>query len=122
MDMLCVLAQAEPLGYLVANRRILTSTDVARVAGMRTMEAEGLMVELETAGVFSRDRKGRIYSRRMVREARLRKAAQKSGRRGGNPSLCNGTQKASTLKGRDKGGVKAPVPPISQSPRARVQQ
>jgi len=117
MDMLCILAQAEPVGYLVANGRVLGADDVARVAGIGASDAEGLMGELESAGVFSRDRKGRIYSRRMVRDARLRKAAQVSGRRGGNPSLCGDRTKPSTVKGR----LKAPVAPISQSPESTSQ-
>jgi len=121
MDMLCVAAQAEPFGYLVSRGRVLAVSDVARVAGLGAGEAEGLMDELEIAGVFSRDRKGRIYSRRMVREARLRKAAQQAGRRGGNPSLCSGAGKPSTLKGRVKGEDKAPLPPISQSPESKSQ-
>lgn len=68
MRMLCVCARSEPFGYLAINDRPLDSSDVARLAGILPDEAGALMDELDRNGVFSRDRKGRIYSRRLVRD------------------------------------------------------
>lgn len=116
MDMLCVAAQGEPAGYVT-----LDAQAIGRIGGIGAAQAAALVGELEQAGVFSRDRHGRIYSRRMVRERKLRSAAQKAGRRGGNPSLCPATEISSTLKGGVKGEDMATVPPISQKPRARSQ-
>ena len=112
MDMLCVAAQQTPVGFLSANGESLSPVDVARIGGIGEAEAAQLIGELEKNGVFSRDRKGRIYSRRMVRDERKRRTAQKNGAKGGNPSLSKQTPIAPS----DKGAVKAGVIPLSQSP------
>ena len=46
-----------------------------------------LIDELDRNGVLSRDRRGAIYNRRMVRDAKKIAHARKVGRLGGNPSL-----------------------------------
>ena len=120
MDMLCLAAQAEPQGYLAKDGEPLEPKRIARNASMSEKEAVRLIAELEGEGVFSRDARGRIYSRRMVREARFVKQARKSGLRGGNPTLCRTKEISRTLKGRDKAPLTAPVHPISQSPDARL--
>jgi len=71
---------------------------------------------IESNGVFSRDRRGIIYSRRMVDDARKRRTAAKNGAKGGNPSLLK--QKA--IPPPDKGEDKAGVIPLSQSPEAKT--
>jgi hypothetical protein len=53
-------------------------------------EVEGLISELEGMGVFSRNRNGVIYSRRICRDEKKRKTAQKNGKNGGNPTLKRG--------------------------------
>ncbi|WP_419905064.1 hypothetical protein [Kiloniella sp.] len=69
-----------------------------------------MLGELEEAGVFSRDRKGRLYSRRMLRDLKKAGVAQKNGRRGGNPSLLkqrgNGVSDKQADKPRDNSGLK----------------
>ena len=69
MDMLCVAAQHEPVGYLCVNGESLEACDMARIAGVEEALATSLMAELARNGVYSRDRRGRLYSRRMVRDA-----------------------------------------------------
>jgi hypothetical protein len=118
MDMLCLAAQASPYGYLAKDGAPLDTARLARNVSMSEGDVVALVAELENEHVFSRDRHGRIYSRRMVREAKLRKAAQASGKRGGNPSLCAAREIRRTLKGRDKG----PVAPISQKPESISQE
>ena len=87
MRLLCIAAKSDPIGYVTMNGRTLGVTDIARLAGVTETEASSLIDELERNGVFSRDRTGRIYSRRMVRESRRAATARKNGRKGGNPSL-----------------------------------
>lgn len=70
MRMLCVCAKGEPKGYLAINNKPLDETGVARLCGILADEAVVLMEELEANGVFSRDRRGWIYSRRMMRDAK----------------------------------------------------
>ncbi len=89
MDMLCVAAQHDPIGYVAVNGEALTPDDVARLCGTSPAEASTLISELERNGVFSRNGKGMIYSRRMVRDAKAHAESMKYGRRGGNPSLVN---------------------------------
>ncbi|MEM7797769.1 MAG: hypothetical protein AAF633_01150 [Chloroflexota bacterium] len=48
----------------------MDSTAVARLCGISAEEAEDLMEELHLNGVFSRDRRGWIYNRRMVKDAK----------------------------------------------------
>lgn len=117
MEVLCLAAQAEPAGYLVKDGEPLDVARLARNVGAKNGEVDRLLAELETEGVFSRDRRGRIYSRRIVRDAKLRAAAVKSGKRGGNPTLCKQREKSLTLKGADN----ATVGPISHKPESTSQ-
>ena len=73
MRMLCIAAEADPTGYVTVNGRPLGVTDIARLAGVTETECESLLAELDWNGVFSRDRKDAIYSRRMVRDAKTAK-------------------------------------------------
>jgi len=88
MRMLCVAAEADPIGYVTVNGRSLGVTDIARLAGVTETECDSLLSELDRNGVFSRDNKQRIYSRRLVRDAKRAALARKNGKSGGNPSLC----------------------------------
>lgn len=120
MRMLCICAKGEPTGYLAIAGNPLDASGVARSAGITKDEAESLMAELEAWGVFSRDRKGRIYSRRMVKDVKKSKTAQKNGKHGGNPDLGvspgksgkNGASDNPQDKGHDK----------PQRPEARSQR
>jgi hypothetical protein len=119
MDMLCIAARHDPIGFVALNGRALGAADLARMAGTDEAEVMALLAELEANGVFSRDRRGRIYSRRMMREAKRSEEGRKHGRKGGNPSLCSESRKSLTLNPRDN-------PPLnregsSQNPEARRQ-
>jgi len=87
MRLLCIAAKADPYGYILVNGFPLEATGAARLAGVTEGEAQSLLQELERNGVLSRDRKGRMFSRRMVRDAAVRAKAQKNGAKGGNPAL-----------------------------------
>ncbi len=115
MRMLCICATGDPIGYLTIKGNPLDAKGVAISAGVPMGEAESLMAELELWGVFSRDRSGRIYSRRIVRDAAISAKARKNGKMGGNPSLGNQKENHQSLKGLDKGEDK------TQKPEARVQ-
>ena len=80
----------------------------------------GLLAELELNGMFSRDRRGRIHSRRMVRDAKRSEEGRKHGRLGGNPSLRGRKGDPATLNPRDN----PPVNPggSTQNPEARNQR
>ena len=86
MDLLCVAAQHDPIGYLCVNGESLTTSDMARIAGVSEAEVVSLMAELIRNGVCSRDGKGRLYSRRMVRDAQRAALSKKKGQIGGRVS------------------------------------
>jgi len=103
MEMLCVMHEAEPRGSLRINGKAVTDRQLASLAGCPDISE--FLIELEEAGVFSREEDGTIYSRRMVRDAEKAEEDKANGKRGGNPQL--------------KGGVNPPDK--AQKPEARVQ-
>lgn len=98
MQMLCLAAEADPTGYVTIAGRAATSTDLARLTGESEQAVQSLLAELELNGVFSRNAKGMIYSRRMVREMKKSAIARKNGRNGGNPTLCKTTENRPSVK------------------------
>jgi hypothetical protein len=119
MRMLTVMALADRPGYLAVKGEPITAPELARLIGKDQDEVEPLFAELERRGVFSRDRKGRVFSRRIVRDENLRQKCRENGKRGGNPALLatNGkdTGNSSQVNPQDNGRVKGGV-----KPRARV--
>jgi hypothetical protein len=81
IDMLALMDQAPRRGYLQqANGRQMTVEQLAILVGSSIVIVSRLLQELESAGVYSSDATGTIFSRRMVRdvEQRAREAARKS--------------------------------------------
>jgi len=109
MEMLCIMHEAEPYGSLRVNGNALTERHVASLAGASVEEVSAWLLELETAGVFSRDDDGVIVSRRMQRDMSKAEADKANGKRGGNPELRKGVNPP--VKGGDK----------AQKPEARSQ-
>jgi hypothetical protein len=87
MEMLCIMHEAEPRGFLLVNSKAVTDRQLASLSGITPREAIGLAAELEAAGVFSRDDKGTVYSRRMVRDQEKAERDKANGKGGGNPAL-----------------------------------
>lgn len=112
MRLLCIAAKAEPFGYVLVNGHALDATGAARLAGSEPTEAAALIAELERNGVFSRDRKGRMFSRRMVKEAATRAKNQKNGKKGGNPALlASGGKETTKAKADNRKGNQRLKPP-----------
>lgn len=114
MRLLCVAAKAEPYGYVLINGCEVGVTDAARLCGVSETEAATLLDELDRKGVFSRDRKGRIFCRRMVKEAATREKNRKNGKKGGNPRLSTSdgkdTEKQDPVNPPDNPRDKPPYP------------
>ena len=68
MKMLCIMAKSEPRGYLTVGGVTLDVNGLSTAVGRPATELTSLLEELSRWGVHSHDRKGRIYSRRMVLE------------------------------------------------------
>lgn len=114
MEMLAVMHRSENYGQLSVNSQSPTDTQLAVLVGAPSDEITNLISELETAGVFSRTRKGVIYSRRMIRDDKKARNAKKNGTLGGNPRLSKQRNNPASDNPKDKGEVKA------QRPEART--
>jgi hypothetical protein len=86
-DLLCLMADNEPYGYLEHNNQPLTEDQIIRLRGGDKGTVKGLIDELEANGIFSRDERGVIYSRRMVKDNEFRNKCTTAGKHGGNPAL-----------------------------------
>ena len=103
MEMLCVMHEAQPYGSLRVNGKPISVAQLASLAGSSRDEVEGLLGELEAAGVFSHE-DGAIVSRRMQRDKAKADEDRDNGKRGGNPGLRGGVNPP------DKGQDKAQIP------------
>lgn len=115
IEMLALMHEAEPYGHLVVSGNAPTDAQLGVLVGAPSTQVPELLGELERAGVFSRTRKGTIYSRRMLRDEKRVLTAQKNGKTGGNPKLS----KQTTNSPLDNPPLKAPDKP--QRPEARDQ-
>jgi hypothetical protein len=121
MEMLCVMHEAAPRGYLIVNGTAVTETQLAGLAGISQQEAASYLAELEAAGVFSRADDGTIFSRRMRRDDEKAERHRANGRAGGNPTLRRGVNPAVNprVNPRDKARVNPEVK--AQKPDTRSQ-
>lgn len=88
IDLLCVMAGAEPYGHLAVNNRVMTDAEVSRVIGMDENTYKGILYRLLEKGIPSKAENGMIYSRRMVKEHKKFISGRISGLKGGgNPAL-----------------------------------
>lgn len=103
--MLLLMNEQEPRGYLLLNGKNPTPKQIAAMARTDPSRVEECLAELEEAGVLSRDRRGVIYSRRMIREEKKARIARENGKKGGNPSLRKQREIPSSDNQGGKGGV-----------------
>lgn len=121
IEMICLMHEASPRGYLTINKIAPTNIQIAGLTGCPSDQIDDLISELESVGVFSRNRKKIIYSRHMVRAEKRNEKARSAGKMGGNPALKTqrrqpkvntGKQTGNSAKdnphdkGGDKGGLK----------------
>jgi hypothetical protein len=110
IDMLSLMHEAEPRGTLKVNGRQLSVQQLEMLFGLTPGLTQGLLDELEQAGVFSREEDGTIYSRRMRRDNEKAEIHQKNGKKGGNPRIRNEGVNPGVKAGVNP-GVKAGVNP-----------
>lgn len=85
IDLLGLAAVGSPVGYVCDDRgRSLPLDEIRRVTNAADIdEVTKLIAGILEKGAASRDRAGRLYNRRMVREAALAAKRSRSGQRGG---------------------------------------
>lgn len=124
IDMLCMMHQGSDYGYLKVNHTVILDANLASVVGATIEEVKGWLSELEKVGSFSRDANGCIFSRRMVRDEKIRAARAAGGILGGNPALMKPKAEAgkdnlpTNLSPTPSSSPSSPSPsPSSASPR-----
>lgn len=118
MRCLCIAARSTPRGYLAVNGRPLSCDDLAKLTGIASTEAETLLSEILERGVASRTHDGRIYNRRMVRDAKISRARAKSGREGGRVTAAKKRANSVCLENSgSKSEAKSKLPyPLTHNP------
>lgn len=118
-EMMCIMHECVPYGYLAVNGQAMSSAQLARLVGESERSVRNWLIELKAAGVYSVTDDGIIYSRRMVKDERLRNTRAESGRLGGNPVLLNhkDNHKVNGIDnlGPNLGGKQSPTPSSSSS-------
>lgn len=114
IEMMCIMHQGEPYGTLSLNGDAIDVGQLARMVGASAKETTRWLSELESAGAFSRNDDGRIYSRRMVRDERLRTSRAEGGPKGAQ----HGSKGAlyGGLGGRPKGGNGVGLTGVTEPP------
>ncbi|MGQ2942910.1 MAG: GIY-YIG nuclease family protein [Blastomonas fulva] len=92
IEMIALMHRSDQYGHLLVGTIAPTDAQLAVLVGASPDQIPGLIGELESVGVFSRTRKGVIYSRRMSRDQRKSDDARTAGSKGGNPKLKKGYQ------------------------------
>jgi len=93
MRMLCICAKGDPYGYVSIAGVALDAAGLSTAVGRPEAEVAPLLAELDRWGVFSRDRKGRLYSRRMLRDEQRAKIGRKHALRQWSQTTDNEGQK-----------------------------
>jgi hypothetical protein len=92
MDMLAFMHEDAERGFLTVNGRAATTVQIAKMLGAEARQVARLLDELEANGVFSRDDRGAIFSRRMVRDIGKSLEFSARGKQGGNPELLKNSR------------------------------
>jgi hypothetical protein len=71
-EMLCIMHECQPYGHFALHDEAFPDIKAAKRCGVTLGEYKRLLAELEAARVFSRTANGTIYSRRMVKDERVR--------------------------------------------------
>lgn len=95
MDLICVMGtnKGADYGFLIINGRQPSIEQIARLVGEPVEQLQIWLAELESNGVYSRDKRRAIYCRRMVRAEKFRR----NGRLGGNPKILKDNRNSDRL-------------------------
>jgi hypothetical protein len=109
-EMLLLMHQSPRRGYLLHQSGTpYTEADLVEVIHKATLQRiKDCLFELETNHVYSRNRDGVIYSRKMVKGERKKLTAQTNGKGGGNPALKTPSPESAAAIPQPKRDQKAP--------------
>jgi len=110
IDLLCIMFDCENRGRLEAGGMPLTEEEIAGSINGNPTDNLSHLRWLVAKGVLSKDEKGVIYSRRMVKDETRRKAGSEAGKKGGgNPDLAKSNADSQTYIGKSKGNREKPI-------------
>lgn len=87
VEIMCIAHECDPYGYLAVNGKPMNANQIAAQAGIGPGQCKKLLAELINNGVARQNEEGFIFSKRMVKDERLRNIRASAGRLGGNPNL-----------------------------------
>lgn len=117
IELLCIMSTASPVGHLIINGKAPTDMQIAMQTGIPSDQIPALLGELEKEGVFSRNREGIIYSRKMIFDAKKAQIGRKNGLKGGAPKHRKNNSNSGV--GYQNGNQSGNPPPTD--PESRVQ-
>ncbi|PIQ86413.1 MAG: hypothetical protein COV74_04965 [Candidatus Omnitrophica bacterium CG11_big_fil_rev_8_21_14_0_20_45_26] len=89
-ELLLLMFESEKRGYLLVNGRKIPDEELSRMVGLKGQRAKEILKKLIDYDIASVDPEtGALYSRRMVRDEKLRQIRKACGFLGGNPNLVN---------------------------------
>lgn len=117
IDLISYMHEGRPYGHLTIDGTQPDMAGIASLVARPAAEVRKALAELEAKLVFSRNREGAIFSRRMVRDKLKADKDRENGKGGGNPGLnksdnrwVNPPDKAQKLEARtQREGKKEPV-------------
>jgi hypothetical protein len=81
LELMCLMHEAIPSGFLLVAGKPPSIPEVARLACMSIDDVKAGLAELSERKVFSRNKAGVVYSRRMNRDRLLRESGEKNARK-----------------------------------------
>ena len=81
LELMCIMHEATPSGFLLVAGKPPTVPEVARLTCMSIDDVKAGLAELSERKVFSRNKAGVVYSRRMNRDRLLRESGEKNARK-----------------------------------------
>lgn len=99
LDMLCYMWESTERGVLLSPKgRPYSNEEIIRMVGLDNQNSAEWLTRIINDGVCSRRSDGAIYSRRMVKDEKIRRLRKEVGAKGGNPKLLVNTEVNHNLK------------------------
>ena len=79
IDMICLMHEGQPYGHLRTAAGNIEIGFLARISGITTAQVVHCLSELKSFGIYSVDDQGTLFSRRMVRDEKIRESRASGG-------------------------------------------
>lgn len=98
IEMICIMHEADPYGHLKIGEKIIFPQHLSHIVRSDLTTVNELLGELESFAIFSRNDEGCIYSKRMIRDEKIRNDRAAFGVLGGNPKLLRNPSQKDKVK------------------------